>query len=91
MKRRSNGEGTIFKRNDGRWTGQITLDLGNEQYKRKTVYGKTQKEVKDKLEYLRMECRQGRVIETSDMPLEEWLHIWITNYKPNLKITTRES
>lgn len=91
MKRRSNGEGTIFKRNDWRWTGQITLDLGNEQYKRKTVYGKTQKEVKDKLEYLRMECRQGRVIETSDMPLEEWLHIWITNYKPNLKITTRES
>ena len=91
MKRRSNGEGTIFKRSDGRWTGQITLDLGNEQYKRKTVYGKSQKEVKEKLEQLRMECRQGRVIETSDMPLEEWLHIWITNYKPNLKITTRES
>lgn len=91
MKRRSNGEGTIFKRSDGRWTGQVTLDMGNEQYKRKTVYGKTQKEVKEKLEQLRMECRQGRVIETSDMPLEEWLHIWITNYKPNLKITTRES
>lgn len=91
MKRRSNGEGTIFKRSDGRWTGQIMLDLGNEQCKRKTVYGKTQKEVKEKLEQLRMECRQGRVIETSDMPLEEWLHIWITNYKPNLKITTRES
>lgn len=91
MKRRSNGEGTIFKRSDGRWTGQVTLDMGNEQYKRKTVYGKTQKEVKEKLEQLRMECRQGRVIETSDMPLEEWLYIWITNYKPNLKITTRES
>ncbi len=48
MKRRSNGEGTIFKRSDGRWTGQVTLDMGNEQYKRKTVYGKTQKRSKGK-------------------------------------------
>lgn len=91
MKKRSNGEGTIFKRNDGRWTGQIMIEMGDDQYKRKTVYGKSQKEVKEKLEKLKLECRQGRVVETSDMPLEDWLHIWITNYKPNLKITTRES
>jgi integrase len=42
-KRRSRGEGTIYQRKDGLWSGQITLPDG----KRKTKYSKTQKEVRD--------------------------------------------
>lgn len=90
MKKRSNGEGTICKRNDGRWMAQILIDTGYGEFKRKTVYGKTQREVKEKLEQLKSDQKQGRVIETSDMLLEQWMNIWITNYKPDLKITTRE-
>ena len=90
MKKRSNGEGTICKRSDGRWMGQVVIDIGGGQYKRKTVYGKSQKEVKNKIEQLKAESNMGRVIETSDMPLEQWMQIWIENYKPNLKITTKE-
>lgn len=90
MKKRSNGEGTICKRSDGRWMAQITIDIGYGEYKRKTVYGKTQREVKEKLEQLKADQKQGRVIETADMPLEQWMNIWITNYKPDLKITTKE-
>ena len=74
MKKRSNGEGTICKRNDGRWMAQITIDTGNGEFKGKTVYGKTQKEVKEKLEQLKSDQKQGRVIETSDMPLEQWMN-----------------
>lgn len=90
MKKRSNGEGTICKRNDGRWMAQISIETEYGEPKRKTVYGKTQREVKEKLEQIKSDQKQGRVIETSDMPLEQWMSIWIANYKPDLKITTRE-
>ena len=90
MGRRSNGEGTICKRGDGRWMGQVTLDTDS-GYKRKTVYGKTQKEVKEKIARLKLDCQRGKLIETSNMPLEDWMQLWIANYKPDLKVTTRES
>lgn len=90
MGRRSNGEGTICKRSDGRWMGQVMLDTDG-GYKRKTVYGKTQKEVKEKIARLKLDCQRGKLVETSNMPLEDWMQLWITNYKPDLKVTTRES
>lgn len=90
MGKRSNGEGTFCKRSDGRWMGQVTLDTEG-GYKRKTVYGKTQKEVKEKIAELKSGCQSGKLIETSSMPLEDWMQLWIANYKPDLKVTTRES
>ena len=45
MGKRSNGEGTIFKRKDGRWCGAYF----DEQFNRHFVYGKTQAETKRKL------------------------------------------
>ncbi len=43
---RGHGEGTITQRKDGRWQAQISLGAG----KRKTLYGKTRKEVREKLQ-----------------------------------------
>jgi hypothetical protein len=42
--RRGRGEGSIYRRKDGRWVGQYDLrtDLGK---KTKYIYGKTRKEV----------------------------------------------
>lgn len=50
-KRRSNGEGNIRKRKDGRWEGQYTAGTKPETGKQifKNVLGKTQAEVKGKL------------------------------------------
>lgn len=45
MARRGHGEGSIYQRKDGRWAATITL----EGQKRKTFYGKTRKEVQEKL------------------------------------------
>lgn len=42
MGRRSNGEGTVYKRKDGRWCSAYF----DEQFERRYVYGKTQAEVK---------------------------------------------
>ena len=50
-KRRANGEGNIRKRKDGRWEGRYTVGHDPETGKAiiKTVLGKTQAEVKEKL------------------------------------------
>ena len=49
-KKRSNGEGSIRKRSDGRWVGRYTVGYDeNGKVKMKNVLGKTQAEVKEKL------------------------------------------
>src|SRR5689334_2206408 len=50
MARRTSGEGSITKRSNGLWQAALQIDG-----KRKTVYGKTQREVKAKLDALKQE------------------------------------
>ncbi len=44
-KRRANHEGTIYKRQDGRWVASVSLASG----RRKSFYGRTRDEVVQKL------------------------------------------
>src|SRR5262249_48160766 len=53
-KRRTNNEGTIYERSNGRWCGQLTV-FGH----RETFCGLTQQEVQDKLLARRNELRLG--------------------------------
>jgi integrase len=50
-KKRGNNEGTIFKRKDGRWQGQVTTgkDVKTGKSRRATYYGKTKTEVLEQL------------------------------------------
>ena len=55
MAKRANGEGTIFKRNaDGFWIGRIVV-----AGKRRQVAGKTQGEVRQRLQELRKAADAG--------------------------------
>lgn len=84
MGKRSNGEGTIFKRKDGRWCGAYF----DEQFNRHFVYGKTQTEVKRKLK----EKQAGRTIKGKPYLFQEWILEFLQNYKKNeLKVTTYNS
>jgi len=48
--KRGNNEGSIYKRKDGRWVASITVGYNdNGKPKRKNFYGKTRKEVQEKL------------------------------------------
>ncbi len=61
MKKRGNGEGTIYYSNTmKKWIGQITIgrDSKGKQI-RKSQYGDTRKEVKEKLELLQREMKSG--------------------------------
>ena len=84
MGKRSNGEGTIFKRKDGRWCGAYFDD----RYNRHFVYGKTQAEVKKKLK----EKKATRTVKNKPYTLEEWVLEFLEKYKQNeLKVTTFNS
>ena len=47
-KKRGNGEGSIYRKADGRWVTQYTAETA-QGTKRKTLYGKTRREVAEKL------------------------------------------
>lgn len=84
MGKRSNGEGTIYKRKDGRWCAAYY----DEKYNRHYVYGKTQTEVKQKLKKKRDE-KPDEVQQS--ITFQEWIEEFLVNYKRNeIKITTYE-
>lgn len=90
MAKRSNGEGGIYKRADGIWCGQY-YEVINGVKKRKSVYGKTQKIVKSKLEE-RFSELNNKGSESKSITLEDWVAEWLNYYKKNmLKQTTYEN
>ena len=67
-RRRANGEGCIRKRKDGTWEARITLGydpFGKQMTK--SVYGRTQRDVKEKLERLKVDL-EGGVTEKTVQP-----------------------
>ena len=78
-KRRANGEGNIRKRKDGRWEGRYTAGHDPISGKQifKNVLGRTQAEVKDKLNTALEELKRIDVIVSDQMTTGEWLDTWL--------------
>ena len=79
--KRTNGEGSIFQRKDGRWVGTITIGYDeNGQQKKKSVYGKNQTEVAKKLSEIsgRIKNNSYEIIEhkTFGELMTEWLLVF---------------
>ena len=90
-KRRANGEGNIRKRKDGRWEGRYTAGHDPTTGKQifKNVLGRTQAEVKDKLNTALEELKRIDVIVSDQMTTGEWLDTWLEHYaKPVMRATT---
>lgn len=93
-KRRGNGEGCIYKRPDGTWAGQVSIgyDPATGKLRRKSFYGKTRKEVADKMAQALQGVRSGTFVEPAQTTFGEWLDKWLTSYKKSqLKPSTYES
>lgn len=76
---KGSGEGSIFKTGKG-WRGQISIDG-----ERKSVSGKTKKEVVDKLAKLRTDFNEGNYVKRNDVTVQEWCEFWLnTRKKPTL-------
>lgn len=88
--RNAQGAGTIYKRADGRWEGKYTLgrDPGTGEQIRRSVYGKTQKEVTQKLQKALTDISEGTYVEPSKMTVGQWLNTWINDYCVDVKPRT---
>lgn len=73
MTKRGNGEGTVYKRKDGRWEGAVTLEGG----KRKRVYGDTRHEAKERLTELLRAQQQGRLLAEPSQTVSHYLNHWL--------------
>ena len=58
MRRRSKGEGGIYRRSDGRWCASVDLGHSNGKRRRRVIYAKTRREVAEKLFELHPELQK---------------------------------
>lgn len=81
-RRRQRGEGSVFQRaSDGMWVGRVEVGWHGGKRKRKTVYGKTQREVVLKLREARNAVAQGD-LSTSSTTVAQWLTSWLEEVVP---------
>lgn len=88
--RTANNTGSIRQRADGRWEGRITLGVnpGTGKPVRKSIYGATQKEVRQKMQKILVEVDEGVYTQPSKLTVKQWLEIWIEDYTGDVKQST---
>jgi integrase len=81
-KSRGNGEGSIYLRSDGRWCAAITIGYdSNGKLRRRVIYGRTRKEVADKLIKLQHDQALGKPIEPHKVTVAQHFADWLTEKK----------
>jgi len=87
-KRRGHNEGNIKRRTDGLWEARVSLPGG----KRKSFYGKTRKDVQDKLRGALRDIDAGLDLGTSRQTVSQFLDTWLAEVvKPTLAPKTHGS
>src|SRR3989440_8023743 len=87
MAKRGHGEGSIYRRKDGRWTAEISLEGG----KSKFLYGKTRKEVQERLKAALYEQQQGTLVTGPQQQVGQFLIHWLEDvHKQSIRARTYE-
>src|SRR5437016_12170276 len=86
---RRHGECSIYRQRDCMWASIITVETAAGR-KRKYFYGKTRKEVQEKLAAALHERQQGTMITTPNQTVEQFLTHWLTTHKPSVRPRTYE-
>lgn len=92
-KRNAKGAGMIRQRPDGTWEGRVTIgrDPGTGKQKQKSIYGKTQQEVRKRMTAAIAAIDQGLYAESPKMTVGQWLDIWLAEYTGGIKSGTLDS
>ena len=88
--RRSRGEGSITKRSDGRWMAQADLGWQDGKRRRKTLYGRTKREVQDKLRDTLHRKEHGLPPVPEQETVGVFLHRWLENRQSRVRRRTLE-
>lgn len=86
-KRRSNNEGTLFQRGDGRWTARITLPNG----KPKSWVRKTEREARAELKRALLELEKGIAPADGRITVTAFLGRWLEAVQASVRPRTYES
>lgn len=88
--RNAQGGGTIRQRSDGRWEGRVTLgrDPGTGKQVQKSIYGATQREVRQKMQKMLVELDEGVYVAPSKLTVKAWLETWLADYNGDVKPAT---
>jgi len=77
-KRRGAGEGSVYRRKDGLWAADVQVGVDEHgRRRRRTVYGRTQGAVLEKLDELRQATARGAVPEPGRLTVGEYLRRWL--------------
>ena len=97
MSKSASGAGTIRKKTVTRngknytfWEGRLTVgyDPGTGKQKQRSFSGKTQKEVREKMQAAAVSLTDGTYFEPSKLTVSEWLDIWLVDYCRTVKPLT---
>jgi integrase len=76
-KRRGHGEGAIYQRQDGTWCAILDLGYVSGKQRRRWLYGKTRKEVVEKLREAQREHDQGVDLTADRTTVADYLQHWL--------------
>ena len=77
---RVNGDGSVYKRQDGYWVGAFYARTTSGARKRVVVYGKTLDEARDKLGKAQQQARAGVPVPDEAWKLGLYLEYWLENF-----------
>jgi len=80
-KRRGAGEGSVYRRKDGKWVAELDLGWVEGKRVRKQSYARTQREALGKLAELRRASERGQNLAAAPQSVAAWLAHWLTEIK----------
>jgi integrase len=77
MTKRSNGEGSIYQRKDGRWVGSIHVRTSTGAVERRALYGRTRADVEQRFAALRQQVEHGTPVVPAGLTVASYLAEWV--------------
>jgi integrase len=87
-RRRGHGEGSIYRRADGRWAAMVDLGWHAGKRRRKFRYGQTRAQVAKKLAVALKARQEGQGLADQRTTVERFLRAWLTTVAPSLRPRT---
>lgn len=86
-----NGSGTIIQRADGLWEARFWATMPDGSRKRLSKYGRRKRDCQAWLNEMRYREQNGEASAESDLILIVWMRLWLKQYLPDIRASTRAS
>lgn len=89
-KKRANGEGSVYRRRDGKWVAALSLPAVGGHARRKVKTAPTETQAKAKLRAMHADLLRSGDLLTSAPRFSEWATFWLKNFCGDLKPRTKD-